>query len=156
MTEHTAKCEACGESVSGEIYHLGFSDMEALYCSSCPKVLLMKDHNLLESVGIKWLNLEPGDAGWQEYGRHVLPVYEKIENLFNPCECGGVYRYMNPPRCPRCQGLLRGDMYEDKPVLKNRDGYVFVTTGSVDDVEQLKPVYAQQNAARDRVKKRGA
>ena len=114
------------------------------------------NRDLLENLGIKWLNLEPGDRGWQEYGRHSLPIYERIEELFKPCECGGVFRYMNPPRCPRCRGLLRGDLYEDKPVLKSRDGYVFVTAGSVNDLQQLKPEYAQQNAARDRVKKRGA
>ena len=51
---------------------------------------------------------------------------------------------MNPPRCPKCNGLIRGDIYEDKPILKNTDGYVFVTTGSVDDINQLKLEYAQQ------------
>ena len=152
MTAHTAKCEACGETVSGEIYHLGFSDMDALYCSSCPKVLLLRDRSLLENLDIERLKLEPGDPGWQEYGRHSLPVYAKIENLFNPCECGGVFRYMNPPRCPKCRGLLRGDLYEDKPVLKSRDGYVFVTAGSVNDLQQLKSEYALQHAANIKAK----
>jgi hypothetical protein len=44
---------------------------------------------------------------------------------------------MNPPRCARCRGLLRGDVYEDKPILKLNDGYVFVTVGSVKDLAQI-------------------
>jgi hypothetical protein len=45
---------------------------------------------------------------------------------------------MNPPRCPRCLGLIRGNLYEDKPILKLNDGYVFVSIGSVDDVARLR------------------
>lgn len=144
MTAHTAKCQTCGRKVSGEIYHLGFSDMDALYCSSCPRVLLFKDHSLLDRFGIKWPHLKAHDPGFQFYNRHLLPVFERIESLFKPCQCGGRYAYMNPPRCPKCNGLLRGDLYEDKPILKQNDGYVFVTVGCVDDLQQLKPEYAQQ------------
>ena len=137
MTAHTAKCRNCGEDVSGEIYHLGFSDMQALYCSSCPKVLLLKDFSLLERNNIKWPNLRACDPEFQYFERHLFPVFKQIEKLFRPCSCGGHYGYMNPPRCPKCAGLFLGDVYEDKPVLKSRDKYVFVTVGSVDDVEQL-------------------
>ena len=138
MTEHTATCQSCHAEVHGQIYHLGFSNMQALYCSACPNVLLLKDPELPMRRGIRWPNLAPHDPGFQFYGRHLLPVYAAIEDLFNPCPCGGTYQFMAPPRCPKCNGLLRGDCYEDKPVLKERDGYVFVSTKSVDDRQQIR------------------
>jgi hypothetical protein len=138
MTAHTAPCQACGERILGEIFHLGFSDMDALYCSSCPSVLLLKDGRILERHGITWPDVDASKPGFQFYCRHLLPVFAQIEALFRPCACGGHYGFMNPPRCPQCLGLLRGDVYEDKPILKLNDGYVFVTVGSVDDRTQLR------------------
>lgn len=126
MTASTATCSSCRAEVVGERYHLGFSDMDALYCSSCSSVLLVKDR------GIAWPSLNAADPGFQPYCRHLLPIFRSIESRFKPCKCGGVYRYMNPPRCPACSGLFRGDAYQDKPVLKLTDGYVFVTTESVE------------------------
>ena len=95
---------------------------------------------MLERNNIKWPNLRACDPGFQYFDRHLFPVFKQIEDLFRPCSCGGHYGYMNPLRCPKCDGLFLGDIYEDKPVLKTRDKYVFVTIGSVDDVEQLKKV----------------
>jgi hypothetical protein len=138
MTAETVVCQSCRAKVHGEIFHLGFSDMDALYCSSCPKVLLLRDWQLLSERGIT----RPSDAEFQEWNRHMLPFYEKVEALFLPCSCGGSYRYMNPPHCPSCHGLLRGDCYEDKPVLKQRDSYVFVSAGSIDDRNHLRSVGA--------------
>ena len=138
MTDHKATCQSCKSEVNGQLYHLGFSDMQALYCSSCPSVLLLKDPDLLVRHGIAWPNLAPHDLGFQFYGRHLLPVYATIESLFNPCSCGGTFQFMAPPRCPICNDLLRGDCYEDKPVLKERDGYVFVSASSVDDRQQTR------------------
>jgi hypothetical protein len=89
---------------------------------------------LLEDGGIAL----PPEGSFEFYNRHLLPYYAQVEALFRPCVCGGQYGYLNPPRCPVCSGLLRGDCYEDKPILKQRDGFVFVTIGSVDDREQLK------------------
>lgn len=139
MTAHTTKCQTCGEAISGEIYHLGFSNMEALYCSSCPRVLLLKTPGLLERFHLTYPPLNADKPGFQPYLRHLLPFFAEVETLFSPCQCGGRYGYMNPPRCPKCNGLLRGNAYEDKPISKLNDGYVFVTLGSVDDVCQLKP-----------------
>jgi len=134
MTKHTVKCQSCSAEVVGELYHAGFSDMEGLYCSSCPRVLLLKDWHLLEQRGIRL----PPEGSFQYYNRHMLSYYAQVEALFRQCQCGGHYGYMNSPRCPVCSGLLRGDSYEDKPILKQQDGFVFVTTGSVDDHEQRK------------------
>ena len=94
---------------------------------------------MIESRGIKRPNLKAGDNGWEYYDRHLLPVYTKVEGLFMPCRCGGHFGYMNPPRCPKCLKYLMGDCYEDKPILKERDKYVFVSVGSVTDKEQLRP-----------------
>jgi len=138
MSKHVGTCEACGQAVSGELYHLGFSNMQALYCSNCPSVLLLKHWDILERHGIVWPSLETASPGFEHYCRHLLPVFARIEELFSPCACGGHYRYMNSPRCPRCRGLLRGDVYEDKPILKLNDGYVFATTGAVADLAQLR------------------
>ena len=138
MTPHLTTCNACGEHISGELYHLGFSDMQALYCSKCPRVLLLKHRRILERNGISWPDLDPFKPGFQPYCRHLISVFSQIEALFRPCTCGGRFAYMNPPHCPQCCGLLRGDLYEDKPILKLNDGYVFVTVGSIDDVAQLR------------------
>ena len=111
--------------------------MGALYCPHCPIVLLLKDRRILEQNKISWPDLDASKPGFQPYCRHLLPVFSQIEALFRPCSCGGRFRYMNPPRCPRCSGLLRGDLYEGKPILKLNDGYVFVTSGIGNDVAQL-------------------
>ena len=137
MSTHVATCSACGQAVAGKLYHFGFSSMRALYCSDCPRVLLLKHWDILNRHGIVWPGLEAGSPGFERYCRHLLPVFARIEELFSPCACGGHYRYMNPPRCPQCRGLLRGDLYEDKPILKLNDGYVFVTVGAVGDLAQL-------------------
>ena len=139
MTKKTAKCQACGKLIDGEIFHLGFSDMVALYCSSCPMVLLLSDFQLLENKGIKWLHHTAGDKGWEYYDRHLLPVYSEIEKLFKQCKCGGRFGFTNPPRCPKCNQYMQGNCYEDKPILMQRDKYAFVCAGSVTDVEQIEP-----------------
>ena len=76
MTKESTKCQSCGKKIKGEIYHPGFSNMEALYCSARPMVLLRSDFQLLETNGIK------------------------------------------------------------RPILKERDQYVFVSAGSVTDKER--------------------
>lgn len=138
MSAHTESCQSCNAQIEGNMIHLGFSDMQALYCSSCPCVLLLKDWTLLEKHGISWPHLQAGDKGWQPWDRHLLPIYQKIEALFIPCSCGGTFRFMNSPRCPKCKGLLRGDVYEDKPILKERDLYAFVSVDSISDTDGLK------------------
>jgi hypothetical protein len=67
----------------------------------------------------------------------LLPFWQRAEALFRPCPCGGSFRFMNPPRCPLCKGLLYGDCYEDKPILRMRAGYVFVTTDSINAEQHL-------------------
>ncbi|HEX8963688.1 MAG TPA: hypothetical protein VF801_11860 [Rhodocyclaceae bacterium] len=138
MSTHVIQCEACGEDIAGQIHHLGLAGMDALYCSSCPRVLLVKA-NLLDRFRIVRPPLGKDYPGFQPYLRHLLPFYEKVEDLFLPCECGGRFGFMNPPRCPKCGGLLRGDVYGDRPIAKVTDGYAFVSVGSVDGAAWLKP-----------------
>ncbi|MGD8617930.1 MAG: hypothetical protein PVH54_01950 [Gammaproteobacteria bacterium] len=104
----------------------------------------MKDRKLLDHFGIDWPHHQAHDPGFMFYNRHLLPVFEKIETLFRSCSCGGRYGYLNSPRCPECNGLLRGNLYDDKPVLKNNDLYVLVPMGSVDADKHLKPEYAER------------
>lgn len=137
MGTHVVQCQACGEDIAGEIVHLGAANMEALHCSSCPRVLLLKTPGVPERFGIARPSTGRYAPEFQPYLRQLLPFYAKVEALFAPCECGGRYGYMNPPRCPKCNGLLRGDCYGDKPIAKVTDGYALVTIGAVSDEDQL-------------------
>src|SRR5689334_10066 len=101
MTAHHQICKSCGVDVTGELFHLGFSDMECMYCDSCPRVLLLKDPMLDQRCNLIFPNLHAGDPGWEEYDRHLIPYYERREALFRPCECGGRFRACALPRCPR-------------------------------------------------------
>lgn len=137
MTVHSVTCKSCSSVVVGELYHLGFSDMDCMYCDSCPRVLLLKDRRLAELNGIHWPNLQAGDAGWEFYDRHLLPYYAKFESLFKSCPCGGNFRASAAPRCRFCNGFILGSALEaDKPSTW-RKGHVFVTLGSFVDTEWL-------------------
>lgn len=130
MTQHTQRCKCCNADISGEIYHLGFSDMDAIYCERCPNVLLIKDRTFYEKNGISFPNLVPGDKGWEEYNRHLLPYFERAESYLPLCPCGGHFRYMAAPRCPKCDGYIMGGGYDDKPVYRQHK-YVFVTKEAI-------------------------
>lgn len=130
MTKHTQECEKCKKSIDGEIYHLGFSNIEAVYCSSCPNVLLIEDQDFFSNNGVDFPNLVAGDKGWQEYNKHLLPYYKKAEKLFPKCECGGSFQFMAPPRCANCNEYLSGNGYDNKPYYRNHK-YVFVSKNSV-------------------------
>ena len=130
MTKHIQSCKSCSSEVEGELYHLGFSDMESVYCSSCPNVLLIKDRDFFERNGVEIPRLLAGDSGWMEYDKHLLPYYEKAEKLLPDCECGGDFKFMAPPRCPKCNNYLSGKDYDNKPYYRNNK-HAFVTTGSI-------------------------
>ena len=137
MTSHAVTCKSCDTEIQGELYHLGFSDMDCMYCDSCPRVLLLKDHTLAERHGIKWPNLQAGDPGWERWNRHLLPYYARFEALFKPCPCGGHYKASAAPRCPKCNGLLfESAPPVDQPSMWHKR-HVFVTVGSVMDSEWL-------------------
>ncbi|HEX8988384.1 MAG TPA: hypothetical protein VF816_10510 [Rhodocyclaceae bacterium] len=142
MSAYVVQCQACGASIEAELRHLAAGDMDALYCSSCPKVLLART-SLLERFGLVRPPLGHLHPGFLPYLRHLLPYYAKVEALFRPCDCGGHFGFMNSPRCPKCNGLLRGDLYGDKPIAKVTDGYAIVSAGAVDDVGRLKPEFAE-------------
>lgn len=138
MTAHSVTCKCCRGIVEGELYHLGFSDMDCMYCDSCPRVLLLKDRTLAGRIGVNWPHLRAGDQGWEYYDRHLLPYYTKFEALFKPCTCGGSFRAGATPRCPLCNGPILGASLEaDKPSTW-RKGYVFVTVGSFTDAKWLR------------------
>jgi len=138
MTAHTAKCVNCGTEVHGDLYHLGFSDMECMYCDSCPRVMLLKDPSFYDRHGIRWPNLRAGDKGWEPYNRHLLPFYEKLEGLFKSCVCGGRYRASALPRCPKCNEFIFGGVVHADTPIDWHPGHVFVTVGSVTEAEQVR------------------
>lgn len=138
MTIHSLTCKSCDAHVTGELYHLGFSDMDCMYCDSCPRVLLLKDHSLAERYGIKWPHLQPGDIGWENYNRHLLPYYARLEALFKPCICSGRFKASAAARCPKCNNFLAGAAPPaDQPSRWQSKGHVFMTLGSVIDTEWL-------------------
>jgi hypothetical protein len=137
MSKHTQKCNSCGKHSTGELYHMGFSDMSCMYCDSCPKVLLLKNGRLLKKNGIEFPHLQAGDEGWQFYNAHLLPIYEKIEALFKPCDCGGRFRAWALPRCSLCNDYLFGSKPEPDKPSKWPAKHVFVTVGSYEDTEHL-------------------
>ncbi len=111
--------------------------MSCMYCDSCPKVLLLKDGSILKKNGIKFPQLQPSDEGWEFYDRHLIPTYEKIEALFNPCSCGGRFRAWAVPRCSICNDYIFGSAPElDKPINWSSK-HVFVTVSSFIDNEHL-------------------
>ena len=150
MTAHTKICASCSSAVTGELYHLGFSGMDCMYCDSCPKVLLLKDPAQSSSLFRDWPHLVAGDAGWEEYDRHLLPHFERLEMSFEPCTCGGRYRKRALPRCPLCnQFLVAGKVEPDKPVFW-RHQHVFITAGSVDDMSAIRVVPPNTSLERTR------
>lgn len=137
MTAHSYTCKNCSAEIHGQLYHLGFSEMDCMYCDSCPRVLLLKEYDLAQKHGINWPNLQPGDQGWEYYNRHLLPYYAKFEALFKSCVCGGRFRACAVARCPHCNGFISGSAPPADQPSTWRKGHVFVTLGSVTDSEWL-------------------
>lgn len=127
-----AQCINCGRFVRARSYHLGFSDLLALYCSSCEGVLLVGT-----DVDYRDL-LPPRDRLSQgDYGSWELPYWQTIERLFAPCPCGGSFGYLNPPRCPHCHAPIAGDVFAGKVALKQRERYCFLSGKQVDGANAL-------------------
>jgi len=115
-------CLECGAYVSGKLVHLGFSNLESLFCSSCPAALLIDSPDF---GSLKSINAAHRD--FQEYNNHLLAPWATHEAQLQACSCGGEFRYLNPPRCPSCSGLLQGDLYEGRIIQKQRDGNAFLS-----------------------------
>ena len=128
MTKHTLNCKECRNSIDGELYHLGFSNLEAIYCDSCPNVLLLRLPGFYSDNGIEMPSLQAGDEGWGFYDRHLFPYYEKAESHFPSCSCGGCFRFMAAPRCPVCKQYLMGKGFAN-PIDRNMR-HVFVCAES--------------------------
>ena len=97
--------------------------MDAVYCASCPNVLLLKDR-------MNFPSLMAGDNGWQEYDKHLLPYFAEAEKTFPKCICGSTFKFMAVPKCPKCKGSLIAKSYDNKPSYRIQS-YAFVSTGSI-------------------------
>ena len=128
-----ALCKCCNKFVSGTHLHLGFSNLMALYCSRCEGVLLDEYGDIETSDLPERQKLPKGD-----YGKSDMAYWIKYGDLFKPCPCGGTFDYLNSPRCPKCKGLLFGDLFKDKPALKEQNGYVFMSGPSFRAKEMIK------------------
>ena len=113
------KCHACKKSVKGLRYHGGFSDIIALYCSNCEASLYLSGYST-EPALPNIYKLTTSD-----FGREWTSLLDAFAMELPDCKCGGKFHHLNPPRCPKCKGLILGDIYEGKPIYKIRDYYVF-------------------------------
>jgi hypothetical protein len=112
-------------------YHVGFSDIVQLYCATCEGVLLVDLYHPALSDLHSW-----AEQNAKGFGFAPADLWREFEARFRPCPCGGRFAYLNPPRCPHCRGLLRGDCYAGEPTRKVQDGYVFVPGASFTGREQ--------------------
>lgn len=113
-------CKSCNRLVSFFAYHSGFSAITPIYCGDCPDVLLLDDHEARFPYGNA--TCKPTS----NFGLNWKPEIESIDSALPKCPCNGTLRYLNPPRCPHCLGLLFGENFEEKPFLKDRLGYSIV------------------------------
>jgi hypothetical protein len=126
-------CQSCGTLVPFKAYHIGFSSFYPLYCDSCPDVLLLEDY-------LRFPYGSCTNSPSENAGKNWLPGIHKVDSTLPKCKCGGSFAYMNPPRCPHCLGLVQGDLYAGKPVMKGRDRYTFVSrqTFKIDELQTTK------------------
>lgn len=128
-----ALCASCGHFVRARQYHLGFSEITPLYCSGCGNAVFLDG-----SVEIADLLPPPDTLQRGDYGRSEIPYWQGIENLFQPCSCGGHFGYLQPPVCPFCRRPVSGDVFEGKPVVKKREGYCFLSGAFIPAAEALR------------------
>jgi hypothetical protein len=110
-----AECRHCHTLVVVGGFHAGFSDSDPLYCSRCENSLIIKRWDCFLPAP------PPSYSNTQDYARELLPYWTAIEATLAGCPCGGTFRFLNSPRCPKCHDLLLGDLYQDKPILKLND-----------------------------------
>ncbi len=125
-------CHSCGGFVSGTVAHLGFSNLDAMYCSKCEGVLYISQYSLDVT------DIFSESCPREEYSMEYVPVWTKFEALFAPCPCGGKFKMLNPPRCPKCHDFILGDYYNGKPIYKLRDKYSFQSGKSFHEGDLLK------------------
>lgn len=128
-----ALCASCGHFVRARQYHLGFSEITPLYCSGCGNAVFLDG-----SLEIADLLPPPDTLQRGDYGRSEIPYWQGIENLFQPCSCGGHFGYLQPPVCPFCRRPVSGDVFEGKPVVKKREGYCFLSGAFIPAAEALR------------------
>jgi len=78
-------------------YHAGFSNEGFLYCDKDATVLIFDSFN-------RYYNrVVPNKHPW------MLTTKEKqaVEHHLKPCQCGGIFKFGNKPRCPYCKKLIR-------------------------------------------------
>ena len=118
-TKISVKCQCCNETIEGHRYHGGFSDIHSIHCSRCEASLWLCG----DSCEPKFPNTS--NIMTSDYGREWLPYWDEFDSKLPKCKCGGTFNQMNSPRCPKCKGLIFGELYEGKPVYRARDIRVF-------------------------------
>ncbi len=118
----SANCLSCFKKVKFNVYHGGFSNKLAIYCSGCPCVLYIEDFSKLPNTHNK-----PTNSGYSEY----ISEFENFDKTLPKCKCGGEFKYLNNPKCPQCKGEFFGDIYKGKPIYKMRDFNLFEFNNNV-------------------------
>jgi hypothetical protein len=134
-TRRTLICQSCSHPVECDSFNTGMSMTDILYCSQCESTLLLQWARLPPSLAHLF---SPPTSGWLEFNRHLIPYWNEVESHLNPCDCGGIYAFLNSPRCPHCRQLLLGDLYQDKPILKELDRYPLIPGPTISSERKLR------------------
>jgi hypothetical protein len=89
--KHVGSCDRCKRSFEYELIHNGFNDSAYAYCDTCGCTAMI--------------------SGWRPAPEGTtLRVHQQIskdiEELLEPCRCGGHFTANASPRCPYCKSPL--------------------------------------------------
>jgi hypothetical protein len=83
-------CEKCGNRFPYHLIHNGFNDSCHAYCDRCGRAAILSIGKLPDGLDLEVLS----------------PLPTAIEDLLEPCDCGGRFRGSASPRCPACRAPL--------------------------------------------------
>ncbi|MDD5260068.1 MAG: hypothetical protein PHD29_08880 [bacterium] len=118
------KCPHCQNSFETHYFHAGFSDVDIIYCNTCPNAVkidiydpkytdIYKKHKGLSFVlGAIYFALFK-----RTFGKYS-DFQKVVERELKPCSCGGIFLYRTKPRCPICLNHLLS-----KDIKKQWKGY---------------------------------
>ena len=110
-----AKCRRCGTQFQANVGGGFFFDV--LHCDACGRERSIS-HGDLGNIHLGYIKGLGGPyaVARAEQDRLIQEQYKgdplsredyesEVERFAGPCECGGVFRFEAPPRCPKCGSL---------------------------------------------------